>query len=211
MTPVEVETRELLLQTAEAILDAGEVHDLGLRELARQAGLSHNAPLRHFESLTALRTQVAIRAFHDFGARTADAASPRTGSETALERAVRAGQAYVGFATEQPGRFALMWRFDLIDRTDEFLEVSLAAYGVLDDIVGEAQRAGHRPDVDRGRLAAIVWSTLHGIATLHPRESFDHTSGPQPTDDLVRDAMSLILGSPTSTHSPSPSSHRRRP
>src|SRR5262245_37015106 len=42
------DTRRRLIECAVDILDEGGVAALGLREVARRAGVSHNAPSRHF-------------------------------------------------------------------------------------------------------------------------------------------------------------------
>src|SRR6478736_4094345 len=44
-------TRDRLVDTARAYLDAEGVEGIGLREIARRAGVSHGAPLRHFPTL----------------------------------------------------------------------------------------------------------------------------------------------------------------
>src|SRR3954453_21421902 len=58
--------RATLLEHAEAALAAGS--DLSLRELARQAGVSHGAPRRHFADKQALLDALAVDGFERLGA-----------------------------------------------------------------------------------------------------------------------------------------------
>ncbi|HEY8058086.1 MAG TPA: helix-turn-helix domain-containing protein, partial [Acidimicrobiales bacterium] len=58
-------SRDRLVDTARAHLDEHGLEGLTLREIARQAGVSHGAPLRHFPSLAALCSAVATQAFRE--------------------------------------------------------------------------------------------------------------------------------------------------
>ena len=60
-----VPTRDRLVDTARAYLDQEGVDGIGLREIARRAGVSHGAPLRHFPTLGALLAAVAADGFRD--------------------------------------------------------------------------------------------------------------------------------------------------
>jgi AcrR family transcriptional regulator len=203
MTPAEVATRDLLLDTAEAILATEGLGSLGVRAVARRAGLSHNAPLRHFTSLAELRTAVATRGFVAFTAATADAVAVQGPSDPVVARAERLGRAYVRFALDHPGRFALMWRFDLLEPDDAFVRESRRAYTVLAELVGECQRAGLRPDLGRDMLAAIFWTSMHGIASLWPAGPIAGGAGIESLDSLVRQAVRAVLGAPVADPAPS--------
>src|SRR6478735_10343086 len=90
-------TRDRLVDTARAYLDAEGVDGIGLREIARRAGVSHGAPLRHFPTLGALLAAVAAEGFRDLYASVDGAV--RAGSTTdPLVRLKAAAHGYVDFA-----------------------------------------------------------------------------------------------------------------
>src|SRR4051812_39086545 len=111
-----IPTRDRLVDTARAYLDEEGVDGIGLREIARRAGVSHGAPLRHFPTLGALLAAVAAAGFRDLYASVDLAVRSGTGDDP-LARLTAAAHGYVDFARSHPGVFALMFRADLCDTT----------------------------------------------------------------------------------------------
>lgn len=198
-------TREALIETARAHLDEHGLEGLTLRGIARQAGVSHGAPLRHFPSLASLCSAVAalgFRGLYDEVAARADAAGadPR-------ER-LRAGcQAYVAYALANPGPFSLMFRPDRCDTADpELAAAGQAAFAQLLFNVAAAQAAGWRAEDHTAELAGVVWATVHGLASLSVQGSLPGAVGLNGGDadlshltDLAQDLLGLV---PTSTTRP---------
>src|SRR6266481_2821386 len=87
--------QEVLLRTAIQLI--GEVGPVGftLREVARRAGVSHNAPYRHFQDKEELLAAVAAQGFRELNQAMLDAAKQNS---DALDRLKRSGLAYVDFA-----------------------------------------------------------------------------------------------------------------
>jgi AcrR family transcriptional regulator len=54
-------TRDDLIEVATGLLDRGGVAAVTLREVGRLAGVSHNAPYKHFADKQALLAAVAAR------------------------------------------------------------------------------------------------------------------------------------------------------
>jgi AcrR family transcriptional regulator len=132
--------RAALLATAGEMLEKQGLGSLSLREVARRAGVSHNAPYRHFPDRESLLVALAAEGFEQFG--------------DALERRPRRemGEAYVEFALEHPQRFRLMFggvRGASDHRAYEALKQSFA------DLGEDAQYA-----------AAAAWGLVHGLAHL---------------------------------------------
>src|SRR5262245_65147086 len=90
-----------LLKAAGKILEKEGVGGLSLRELARRAGVSHNAPYRHFPDREALLAALAAEGFAMLGSAQREAAA------AAGLRGM--GEAYVRFALAHPQRFRLMF------------------------------------------------------------------------------------------------------
>jgi AcrR family transcriptional regulator len=129
-------TRSAVLAAAARLIEKEGVAGLSVREAARRAGVSHNAPYRHFRDRDSLLAGLA-----EEGA---------VLLERALEgRSGRAlGEAYVRFALAHPQRFRLMFR---AGARSGMVERFAAAFAN----VREARVAG---------LAA--WSLVHGLAEL---------------------------------------------
>ena len=74
--------RAALLASAERTLDEGGVGELSLRELARQVGVSHAAPRRHFADKQALLDALAEDGFERLGEALRDALAPPATTST---------------------------------------------------------------------------------------------------------------------------------
>lgn len=99
--------RRLLDLAEQTVADSGP-DAVGLRDVARRAGVSHAAPVHHFGSREGLLTELAAEGFEGL-----DAALAAAGDD--LEEL---GVAYVGWGTANPGRYRVMWRPDLVDAAD---------------------------------------------------------------------------------------------
>lgn len=192
-----VPTRDRLLETARAYLDQEGVDGIGLREIARRAGVSHGAPLRHFPTLGALLAAVAADGFRDLYS-SVDAAVREVDRADPLERIAAAATGYVDFARAHPGVFSLMFRADLCDTSDpDYATAGGIAFGQLVTLVVDAQQAGWHPDETATELAGALWACMHGLAVLHLHGALVPTTGQTDLDVLVSLATSLVLGSPT--------------
>ncbi|MGZ6956483.1 MAG: TetR/AcrR family transcriptional regulator [Acidimicrobiia bacterium] len=194
MAPAAPGTRDRLVATARAYLDAEGVDGIGLREIARRAGLSHGAPLRHFPTLGALLAAVAAEGFRDLYASVDRQARSHADP---LDCLAAAAHGYVDFARAHPGVFALMFRADLCDTGDpEYATAGGIAFGQLVGYVATAQAVGFHPDVDAAELAGVLWATMHGLASLHLHGALVPTTGQADLDALVDLATSLMIPRP---------------
>jgi AcrR family transcriptional regulator len=132
-----------------------------MREVARRAGVTHQAPYHHFEDREAILAELLTGGFTmlaDRLARANDGAARHGTRRTLLD----SGRAYVGFAMEQSGRFRIMFRPDLCDpaRFTAAAQAGARAYGELMRLVSIVHGA---PDET---LASLHWSLVHGLASL---------------------------------------------
>ncbi|KJK58226.1 TetR/AcrR family transcriptional regulator [Saccharothrix sp. ST-888] len=170
--------RERLVDVGVDLVMSEGAASLGLREIARRAGVSHGAPRRYFPTHHALLSAIAHRGFADLGARFA-AAADATAPPRAQLQAI--GRVYVGYALEHRGMFELMFRHDLLDSErhgsdrPRLRESTLPLFELLVGLVTRhrAERdAAHRPGQDAAAepppavTVAALWSNLHGIAQL---------------------------------------------
>lgn len=143
---------------AERILVERGVAEVGLREVARALGVSHNAPYRHYPSREALLADIAAGGFQRLGAMYAKAIAPDDPSE----RVTAIGHMYLRFALAEPAVFRLMMGKDLAK--PQYVELKAAADGVFALVRGELLAAGV-PDPAIAETLAL-WSMVHGIAIL---------------------------------------------
>ncbi len=161
------DTAERLVQVAFDILARDGIEGLALRRVAREAGLSHGAPLRHFPSFAALCAEVAGRGFQGLEEALDKAAAQLPPGSDPIDRLAEAGRAYVAEAIANPGVFALMFRPELLDTSQaRYAEHAPAAFDQLVALVRAAQDAGLQPERDTRTLAGAVWASFHGLATL---------------------------------------------
>jgi AcrR family transcriptional regulator len=156
--------REALMRAAETLISEVGPRAFTLREVARRAGVSHNAPYRHFESRDDLLRAVAAEGFERLRA-TMTKRMER--GVTARERLVLCGCGYVEFAQRWPQHFMVM--FDLAGQLDgkrDNAEAGESAFHVLLDAIKAAQQANALPKGDPLPHAWTAWSLVHGIAKL---------------------------------------------
>ena len=111
------ELREALLDAALRSLEAGRP-DLSLRELARETGVSHAAPYRHFGTKRILIKELRYRGFEKLHAAllaaggATDASAPLNERGDARAALVRFGVAYVRFGVGNAALYRLMFAPD---------------------------------------------------------------------------------------------------
>ncbi|SQD93892.1 TetR/AcrR family transcriptional regulator [Parafrankia sp. BMG5.11] len=192
--------RRRLVEVGTAMLDEGGLAAVSLRAIARQAGVSHGAPRRHFPTHAALLAAIAAEGLADLASRLAGVrAAGEAAGASPHECVVDAGSAYVRFARERPAMFELMFRHDILVGSGENLrERSLPLFDAWTDLVRAAlpalpAGAGAGAPEQVRRRALLAWTHLHGIAVLAANESLGLvTASPDPTE-LVVEAIGVHL------------------
>lgn len=196
-------TRERLIEAAREVVARDGLEGLTLRAIARHAGLSHGAPLRHFPSLAALLAAVAAGGFARLVAMIDEALAAAEGASrrqrgrklTATERIAVAGQAYIDFALAEPGVFAVTFRPERVDVTDpDYQTQGLRSFTQLVELVRDAQAEGWHPDKPADVLAAVLWSHVHGLAELRLHGALGGILDEVSLDDLHLTSATLALG-----------------
>jgi AcrR family transcriptional regulator len=156
--------RQTLLDAAVILIGEVGPRAFTLREVARRAGVSHNAPYRHFVSKDQLLAEVAAEGFERLAVSMqksmARAASPR-------ERLQECGCGYVAFALRWPQHFLVMFDLPQVPLGHEKHQAAgQNAFAVLQDCIAAARESGDLPVGDLLHLAWLAWSLVHGIAKL---------------------------------------------
>ena len=165
--------RAALLQAAGELLEEQGIAGLSLREAARRAGVSHNAPYRHFPDRSALLAALAAEGFRLL-AQTMEGTRGR-------ER----GEAYVRFALSHPNRFRLMFGGQI--EIGKHAELRDAATHTYDGLVAAFRGQG---DIANPEMAAAAaWALTHGLAHLLLDGHFREKAKAQ---DFVREVIGAV-------------------
>lgn len=156
--------RHALLARAEEALQEVGIDGLSLRQLARDIGVSHAAPARHFRDKQALLDALALEGFEALNAALADAVG---GGGSFRERFDRMARAYVTFAVERPDLLHLMYTTKHRESAGEMLrQTGEAGMVTARDLIAQAQAAHEVRAGDPWMLAAVAHAQMHGIAVL---------------------------------------------
>lgn len=156
--------REILLDAAVALIAEVGPQAFTLREVARRAGVSHNAPYRHFRDKQDLLAAVAAEGFELL---TASMNKAMSEGRSAGERLRLAGRGYVQFALRWPQHIQVMFDLPVTKPAPEaYSEAAHGAFQTLLDAVIAVQREGGLPTGDPQPFAVVAWSAVHGLAKL---------------------------------------------
>ena len=155
--------RAALLEAGFKLLEDRKAEGLGLREVAREVGVSPTAIYRHFPDKSALMMALAHEGLERLGVAQQRAAKKAGGGRAAL---VARGVMYVRFAAENPALFRLIFSYappiDLLDA--ELDDVGSAMKGLREGIYEEMPIQFSEGEKKAATLHA--WSLVHGLAEL---------------------------------------------
>ena len=158
--------RIVLLQAGVRLLEKRGATHLSLRELAKEAGVSHTAPYRHFKDKASLLTALAQVGYERL-AEAMEATACQFADDP--RRQIReAGIAYILMAVRNPQLFHLMFGgiVKTTEYTPELNQAAQRAFGGLTKIINNGQEAGIYRSQDGAGLALAAWSLVHGLSTL---------------------------------------------
>ncbi len=164
--------RRAIIEATVALLAEQKHWDFSLREVARRAGVSHNAPYNHFADKQALLAAVATVGFESLRAQMQRRAARTPEPSEAL---VAIGTAYVRFGVRHPAQYRLMFGLALATEAGGLppvmAEAAAAAKAVLAEVVRRGVQSGHFAVSAAGpkgvKLAILVsWSLVHGLTML---------------------------------------------
>ena len=185
--------RNALIQAGLELLVEGGVQELDLRKVARRAGVSHAAPYRHFAD-----KQTLIAAINEEGFRLLAEqiqATVREVPDEPFEQVLGVALAYVRFAQENPWLMREMFSGITIEReTFESLhEASKSVYRLYAEVIRSGQERGMIVDGDPTALAGVLWSVLHGLATLIIENQMrPYADGAEGTERVTRYTIEVI-------------------
>lgn len=156
--------RDALLDAAEHSLRSGGAAQLSLRDLAREVGVSHGAPRRHFPERQDLLDALAENGYVRLGERIRHAVGSSDPDFAA--RVQRATWAFAHFALENPALLELMNAGKHRPEGTGVPRSAEVAFEPLVDLIREGQerrllRAGPVEEI-----GIILYATINGLTTL---------------------------------------------
>jgi AcrR family transcriptional regulator len=179
--------RTALLAAAERTVRERGVRDLSLRELAREVGVSHGAPRRHFPDRQALLDALAEAGFERLGTELRGAVEDAGEDFQARLRATAA--AYLRFATDDAALLELMFVGKHREQFGALHEAANRAFSVIPELIEQGQADGALEHGPPERIALVLFATIQGIAALV-------TGGmvrAEQIDELLADAIGHFL------------------
>jgi AcrR family transcriptional regulator len=194
--PESVRTR--LVDATLAALREQTLSGVTLRGVARRAGVSHAAPLKHYAGFGDLLTEAAGAGFERLGERVDEAAASLAPGAGSRARLVAASRAYIELAVEEQGLFALMFRSDLLNYSNpRYAVASMSVYQQFLRYVRAVQDDGWYADVPTELVNATVWSLVHGLATLWSGGALPASLARIASlDEFVHRSLAMLLISP---------------
>ena len=154
--------RSELLRTSRELLDEAGPSALSMREVARRAGCTHQAPYHYFANREAILAALVCEGFDELADRLA-VAHDGLGSADLHAVLVASGNAYVEFALRRPGVFRVMFRPDVCD-PERFPEVVQAGQRARRELARLAKAV--MGDGAQVEAEVLIWSGVHGLASL---------------------------------------------
>lgn len=177
--------REALLDRAVVVIEAEGVDGLSLRQLARDLGVSHGAPARHFRDRQALIDALAHRGFTVLNA----ALSAAAYADEDFQIRFRAlGRAYLSFALEHPALLSTMYTLKHHPDAGDLRELGGQGMEFTRELIEQAQAAGEIGPGNASLFAASAFAAVHGAASLGS-EGF----APDVPIDVLADTLADLL------------------
>lgn len=179
--------RAALLDAAERQLRERGADQLSLRDLAREIGVSHAAPRRHFTDRQSLIDALAEEGFVRLGStlRTSLAEA----EDTFPARVRDAVSAFAHFATENAALLELMNSSKHRPGATRIANAAEATFEQMIELIEDGQTLGALEPGDPERIGIILYATVQGIATMVNGNMIDA----EKFDELVETAVDQFL------------------
>ncbi|GDX20072.1 putative TetR-family transcriptional regulator [Actinomycetes bacterium] len=150
--------RRQVLDAAVAIAASSGPDAISMREVARLAGVSHQAPYHHFGDRAGIFAAISEEGFRMLAE--SIEASTKLGTAAMCE-------AYVHFALAHNGHFRVMMRNDLCSLEDypsALIQADRAFNALRNEVTAILGEDSHEDEANAH--TAYMWSVAHGLATL---------------------------------------------
>ena len=162
--------RRAIVKAALEILRETQSLEFSLRELARRAGVSHNAPYKHFADKRELLAAVSAAGFEMLANRMA---CEIAGFRRPREQLFAMLRAYIDHGVENPALYSLMFGGYLTGPNHGRPAIELAeaekTKALLAGVIAAGGLGRAIPDTNERKIAGAIlacWSLVHGLTLL---------------------------------------------
>ncbi|MCF6206805.1 MAG: TetR/AcrR family transcriptional regulator [Sulfurovum sp.] len=159
--------KEEFLKIAFDFIAHNDIEKLTLKILSDATNTSRSAIYRHFKSKDALIETMIIEGFEAFDA----AVSPilRESDRPLIDRFYLSGKHYIAYAQNHPNLYRLLFGNKYAHIREEVMSLHderCSGFGALKQAIEEGQKSGIVKKKESFQKAVVVWSSLHGLASL---------------------------------------------
>jgi AcrR family transcriptional regulator len=182
----------ILKRSAEIISEQG-IEALSLRAVARDLGVSHGAPNRHFKSKADLLATLAADIWQKLQNATLAAAKDlESGDPKQYLNAL--GRGYLRWALENKSAFQAISHPDLKRYADDQVRSAQDAFlSVIRQAVVAAQKEGRHPAVDPNILTLYTNSVPFGCAMILSSDMLKVDAADFDQEKLIEDLIALVV------------------
>lgn len=170
--------RAALLERAIEVIGQEGVEGLSLRKVAKDLGVSHAAPTRHFRSKADLLAAIVGEAYQEL-TKTILEDVEGDDSNDAIRRLNLMARSTIRWAVENRAKFSVMTNPDVSRFADDELKAALADFSeMLSYALDDAKKQGFRKGASVQTLLVYSVGAALGVATIF-------------TDDLMRSVLGV--------------------
>lgn len=188
-------TDKRLIEAAAELLDAGGEDAVTLRAVGHAAGVSHNAPYKHFANRSALLAAVAAVSFADL----AEAmATIRRSRRTPTKKLMATLNLFMDYSREHPARYRLLFNNrETAAAGGELKTKALETFEHFRSIVQECQQANDLPSAPSETLASLIFATVHGLLAIEGNGQLHPEKGLSSVEASMEILLALLAPSKT--------------
>lgn len=183
--------RQGLIRRAAEVIDAEGIEALTLRGLARDLGVSHGAPNRHFKSKADLLAALAADGYAALKAATLSAAE--SVGDDPWVRLNAMGRGFLRWAFDNPASFRAVTHPDVERYADtELFEVQAEFEATVREAIVATQATGRHPEVDLRVLEVFTNAVPFGAAMMLSQPIFSRSLGNKDRDAFIAELVELV-------------------
>ncbi|MBU1659144.1 TetR/AcrR family transcriptional regulator [bacterium] len=159
--------KEEFLRIAFDFIAKDDVENLTLKILSDATGTSRSAIYRHFSSKDALIETMIIKGFKEFD--TYISPLLRETGKPLIDRCYMSGKSYLEFAKQNENLYRLLFGKKYAHIRENSLSIkdeNCSGFSSLKLAIEEGQKSGILKKEDSFHRTILIWSSLHGLASL---------------------------------------------
>ncbi len=185
--------RAAVLKRAAEVIEAEGIEAMSLRRIARDLGVSHGAPNRHFKTKADLLAALATDAWLKMQAATIEAAET-CGSPDPRIQLHAMGCAYMRWALNNRSLFAATMHPDVSRFADDTLREAIQNFrDVVQDVVVRAQAGGRHPGKDPLLLTLYTNSVPFGASVLLSDPLLATNMADHELEHIIKEIIDLVV------------------